>query len=224
MNAMAPAKRQDGRSWLLYFVYHNGGELKCPLDDFELVSWSTGARGKSFPLCPYCYNKPPFRDMRKASGCNACTHPTCAHGLNANGLCACFECETGVLVLDPSSGPKWKLGCNRCDVIIQLFDDAHKVAVEEAVCEACGAQLVSVEYKAEKTRLANEATEATGCVFCSAEFSSLVEKQRAVASRPAAVGVVRGAGGGGGASAPKSRSRKPRPPKDKMAQLAAYFV
>lgn len=199
-------------------------ELKCPLDDFELVSWSTGARGKSFPLCPYCYNKPPFRDMRKASGCNACTHPTCAHGLNANGLCACFECETGVLVLDPSSGPKWKLGCNRCDVIIQLFDDAHKVAVEEAVCEACGAQLVSVEYKAEKTRLANEATEATGCVFCSAEFSSLVEKQRAVASRPAAVGVVRGAGGGGGASAPKSRSRKPRPPKDKMAQLAAYFV
>lgn len=36
-------------------------ELKCPLDDFELLSWSSGHRGKSYPLCPYCYNYPPFR-------------------------------------------------------------------------------------------------------------------------------------------------------------------
>lgn len=36
-------------------------ELKCPLDDFELLSWSTGARGKSYTFCPYCYNNPPFR-------------------------------------------------------------------------------------------------------------------------------------------------------------------
>lgn len=36
-------------------------ELKCPLDDFELLSWSMGAKGKSFPFCPYCYNHPPFR-------------------------------------------------------------------------------------------------------------------------------------------------------------------
>lgn len=36
-------------------------ELKCPLDDFELLSWSTGTRGKSYTFCPYCYNNPPFR-------------------------------------------------------------------------------------------------------------------------------------------------------------------
>lgn len=36
-------------------------ELKCPLDDFELLAWSNGAKGKSYPLCPYCYNHPPFR-------------------------------------------------------------------------------------------------------------------------------------------------------------------
>ncbi|KAK2121181.1 DNA topoisomerase 3-beta-1 [Saguinus oedipus] len=40
-------------------------ELRCPLDDFELVLWSSGSRGKSYPLCPYCYNHPPFRDMKK---------------------------------------------------------------------------------------------------------------------------------------------------------------
>uniref|UniRef100_A0A1B6MUV9 DNA topoisomerase n=1 Tax=Graphocephala atropunctata TaxID=36148 RepID=A0A1B6MUV9_9HEMI len=190
-------------------------ELKCPLDDFELLSWSTGVRGKSFPLCPYCYNHPPFREMKKGSGCNSCTHPTCPHSLNSNGLSSCVECEGGVLVLDPASAPRWKLGCNRCDVIIHLFDDAAKVSVEENVCE-CGAQTVSVEYKPEKSKLPNEATEMSGCVFCSLQFSALVEKHRAVASKPVTAG--RGRGGRG-------RSRgKPRPPKDKMAQLAAYFV
>lgn len=41
----------------------------------------------------------------------------------------------------------WTILCSRCDVIIHLFDDAAKVSVEENVCE-CGAQTVSVEYKA----------------------------------------------------------------------------
>lgn len=39
-------------------------ELRCPLDQFELLLFSLGntegAQGKSFPLCPYCYNNPPF--------------------------------------------------------------------------------------------------------------------------------------------------------------------
>jgi DNA topoisomerase-3 len=38
-------------------------ELKCPLDNFELVLFSlgntAGAQGKSYPLCPYCYSHPP---------------------------------------------------------------------------------------------------------------------------------------------------------------------
>ncbi|GLG93365.1 DNA topoisomerase 3-beta [Gryllus bimaculatus] len=191
-------------------------ELKCPLDDFELLSWSAGAKGKSFPFCPYCFNNPPFREMKKGSGCNSCTHPSCPHSLNSNGVSSCVECEGGVLVLDPASGPKWKLGCNRCDVIIHLFDDAQKVFVEENVCE-CGAQLISVEYKPEKTKLPNEATEMTGCVFCYSPFTSLVEKHRAVARAPNSR-ATRGRSGRG------RNKGKPRPPKDKMAQLAAYFV
>ncbi|XP_023245675.1 DNA topoisomerase 3-beta-1 isoform X2 [Copidosoma floridanum] len=192
-------------------------ELKCPLDDFELLSWSTGTRGKSYTFCPYCFNNPPFRDMKKGStGCNACTHPTCPHGLNSNGLSSCLECDSGILVLDPSAAPKWKLVCNKCDVIIHLFEGAHKVMVlADDVCD-CGAQLVTVEYKQDKSKLPNEETEMTGCVFCTPAFTSLVEKHRAVASKPVA---TRGRGHA------KSRSRgKPRPPKDKMAQLAAYFV
>ncbi len=40
-------------------------ELKCPLDEFELVLWTSGSRGKSYPVCPYCFSNPPFRDTRK---------------------------------------------------------------------------------------------------------------------------------------------------------------
>lgn len=85
--------------------------------------------------------------MKKGmSGCNSCTHPTCPHGMNSNGLSSCLECDLGILVLDPSAAPKWKLGCNRCDVIIHLFENAHKVTVDTDTCD-CGAQLVTVEYK-----------------------------------------------------------------------------
>lgn len=189
-------------------------ELKCPLDDFELLSWSAGSKGKSYPLCPYCYNHPPFPDMKKGSGCNSCTHPNCPQALNNTGVSSCLECD-GVLVLDSSSGPKWKLGCNRCDVIIHIFEDAHKIQPTPETC-SCGAQLVTVEYKPERSKLLNEATEMTDCLFCCNDFAPLVEKHRAVASRPAVC-------------KPRNRGRpkpkgKPRPAKDKMAQLDSYFV
>lgn len=103
----------------------------------------------------------------------------------------------------------------RCDIIIHLFEDAQKITVQDDVCD-CGAQLVSVEYRAEKSKLPREATEMSGCVFCAEPFSKLVEKHKAV-FRP------RGNRGGGRPSRGRGRG-KPRQPKDKMAKLAAYFV
>lgn len=103
----------------------------------------------------------------------------------------------------------------RCDIIIHLFEDAQKVAVQEQVCN-CGAQMVNVEYKEDKTKLANDAKDMTGCIFCSQQFSNLVEKHKAIASRKVNI-VPKNASRGRG-------RRKPRPPKDKMSQLAAYFV
>lgn len=106
-------------------------ELRCPLDDFELLAFSTGTNGKSYPLCPYCYNNAPFSDMPKMSGCNSCTHPTCSHSMMANGVSQCAECKRGVIVLDLTSAPKkWKLLCNTCDVVITIFKGAAKVSVD----------------------------------------------------------------------------------------------
>lgn len=196
-------------------------ELKCPLDDFELLQWTAGNKGKSFIFCPYCYNNPPFRDMGKLFGCNSCTHPTCPHSLTVTGVSNCSSCDRGVLVLDPASGPKWKLSCNRCETIIHVFEDALKVNVEDDTCKTCGSQLVAVEYKKEKTKFSGNCTEATGCIFCDSKFSSLVDQQQAMKSRMALRGRGHGRARGRGS---KSRGRGRSKPKDKMAQLAAYFV
>lgn len=196
-------------------------ELKCPLDDFELLQWFGGNRGKSYPFCPYCYNNPPFGDMRKGLGCNSCTHPTCPNGMSVNGVCSCFACENGVIVLDAASGPKWKFGCNQCDIIVRAFEGAHKVTVNRDTCEECQSQSVSVEYKSDKSKLADGVTEATGCLFCEPKFSKLVEKHQAMPDGRNRRNFRGGRGGGGGG---RGRGGSRGKPKDKMAQLAAYFV
>ncbi|XP_055684588.1 DNA topoisomerase 3-beta isoform X2 [Lutzomyia longipalpis] len=216
------------------YALPNGGtvrvykELKCPLDDFELVAFSSGIKGRSYPLCPYCYNNSPFPDMPRNSGCNQCTNPTCPHSLTSLGVSSCSECNRGVLVLDCTSAPKsWKLGCNSCDVIINIFKDASKVSVEEDACEDCNAQQVSVVYKQERTKFKDGSEEKTGCIFCTEDFQRLVEKHRAVHARaPMANRRGRGgsSGGGGGRGGRGGGGNRGKPPKDKMAQLAAYFV
>lgn len=218
-------------------------ELQCPIDGFEVLYFTAGVRGKSYVFCPYCYNHPPFPDMfRKGggpsmssmssmmSGCNRCSHPTCPHGRNAHGVSACVECDSGVLVLDPASMPKWKLVCNNCDVIVRIFEDAAKVATvgEDSCCPECQAQLLRVEYKEGKSKLADDKLVSEGCIFCDPELFRLVEKHHAAvfmlrhANRrikvaPGKVGV-----GGGGRRGRGGGGR--RGPKDKMSQLAAYFV
>lgn len=221
-------------------------ELKCPLDDFELLAYSSGAKGKSYPLCPYCFNNPPFSDMARNGGCNNCMHPTCQHSLANLGVCKCDDCERGVMVLDLTSAPKThKLCCNKCDTIINIFKGASKVSlVEGKACGECSVPLLSVTYKEEKTKFKDGVEEKTGCIFCTPEFSRLIEKHQAVADRPVfrdggggrggsrgrgrggrggrgggGAGEERGGGGGG-----RGRGRRGADPADKMAQLASYFV
>ncbi|XP_038943991.1 DNA topoisomerase 3-beta-1 isoform X2 [Rattus norvegicus] len=200
-------------------------ELRCPLDDFELVLWSSGSRGKSYPLCPYCYNHPPFRDMKKGMGCNECTHPTCQHSLSMLGIGQCVECENGVLVLDPTSGPKWKVACNTCSVVAHCFDNAHRVRVSADTCNTCEAALLDVDFNKAKSPLPGNETQHTGCIFCDTVFQELVELKHAASCHP----MHRGGPGrrqGRGRARGRRPPGKPNPrrPKDKMSALAAYFV
>lgn len=116
-------------------------EIRCPLDNFELVLFSLGntlaAQGKSYPLCPCCYNNPPaFEDMmggdkekaqqethgsdntssnavvvRSSMGCNQCRHATCKQSVVFNGLCPC----PGSIATSASVGGKGGGGGGRGD-------------------------------------------------------------------------------------------------------------
>jgi DNA topoisomerase-3 len=68
---------------------------------------------------------------------------------STQGVAMCLNAcsnETGVLVLDPQSAPKWRLSCNRCPSVVSLFEGASKLRVLDKRCE-CGALKMSVEYK-----------------------------------------------------------------------------
>ena len=95
-------------------ITHYKGGVTCPLDGYELLLFSTGSKGAAYPLCPCCYNNPPFGGTAKVMGCNACTHPTCQHSMAQHGICMCVECEGGTLVLDPNSAPTWKMVRTHC--------------------------------------------------------------------------------------------------------------
>lgn len=92
---------------------------------------------------------------------------------------------------------------------------------------------MTVLYKNVQSRFKDGADEKSGCVFCSMDFIPLVEKHRAISSRPAQA-PTRGRGGRGatagtmvtgrGAGPIGTRGNRRGPPKDKMDQLAAYFV
>ncbi|PRP75307.1 hypothetical protein PROFUN_05618 [Planoprotostelium fungivorum] len=148
--------------------------IQCPLDNFELVLFSFGSGQKAFPLCPFCYNHPSIEGMPEHSGCNNCPHPSCPHSFIQHSICGCFECDDGLLILDPASGPKWRADCNKCRYQLHL-PSAHKIAVADGVCETCGSNLLDIDFNKNDTPLPNGETKLKGCIQCEPLLRTKVE-------------------------------------------------
>ncbi|KAF6259333.1 DNA topoisomerase [Scenedesmus sp. NREL 46B-D3] len=193
--------------------------LECPLDGFELVLFSlSGSDGKTYPLCPLCYNYPPFEGVVKAEQgstklgmpCTSCLHPTCKNSPAQQGVLACPECAVGLLVLDPVSAPRWRLDCSRCSFLIYLPKELHaaKVAKEPArrvqgggsgsyrsaaaAAAECSSKLLRLDWLKGKSPLPGGDTEYTGCLSCEEFLMELCEVKHG------RIFVKRGGGGGRG--------------------------
>lgn len=124
-------------------------EQTCPIDGFELVYFTTGAaNGRSFVLCPKCYNEPPVEGISAPMSCTQCTVATCPHSLARNGLFPCPNvvggsgargtsgtsggvekpCD-GTVCLDGTSAPRWKLSCNACNFAGIFNESVHGVSI-----------------------------------------------------------------------------------------------
>jgi DNA topoisomerase-3 len=184
-------------------------ELTCPLDGFELVLIShPGSGGKSYPVCPMCYNDPPFPTVDGKMNCHECPHATCKHSMASLGVCSCSQegCK-GTLCLDPESKPKWRLDCNSCNFQVRMFknDNIHKVSVSDEKCEECGSFCLDVEYHKDH----EGEKEYTGCVVCDPVLNEGIE---GVFSRTASnrSGVARKGGKGKFARRKKDKNVDPR--------------
>lgn len=161
------------------------------MDSFELLIFSlAGPEAKSFPLCPYCYNNPPFEGidtlfgsssgkLGKGAGmpCFLCPHPTCRHSLISQGVCACPQCN-GTLVLDPVSYPKWRLYCNMCNCLVYLPHGAHRISTTRERCAECDSAIIEVDFNKNNTPLADGATLYSGCILCDELLHSLIEMKQ----------------------------------------------
>ena len=91
--------------------------------------------------------------MKKGMGCPECLHPTCKFSPASLSVGPCLTCEDGMLVMDPMSAPKWKMACNKCNMVIHVFEDAFKVALADEGCQECGASFVNVVFHKTKSQL-----------------------------------------------------------------------
>eukprot|EP00921_Rhytidocystis_pertsovi_P010947 GHVQ01017627.1.p1 GENE.GHVQ01017627.1~~GHVQ01017627.1.p1 ORF type:complete len:865 (-),score=112.32 GHVQ01017627.1:231-2825(-) len=179
-------------------------ELKCPLDNFELVLFSVKG-GKTYPLCPMCYNDPPFGDsVQKKMSCLECLHPTCKHSLSAKGVCQCpqEDCR-GVMCLDVLSAPKWKLDCNTCNYQLRLMESAHKILVSPQECDDCGSSLLDITFNKTKP-LPDGSLNRVGCIACDPQLNGLIESSFV---RTYQKGSVKRSGGGGRGRGGRGRGR-----------------
>ncbi|KAA3673979.1 DNA topoisomerase III [Paragonimus westermani] len=141
-----------------YTVPQNGTirlykDVRCPLDDFALLLWTQGPKGKVVVFCPYCYSHPPFENMPKAAGCQLCPHPTCPQSMETRGVDACPECCNGVLILDTSAAPKYRLNCNRCPTILLVSDAVKHMEVGTDSCPKCSAMHLNIKLDPEPNQV-----------------------------------------------------------------------
>ena len=184
-----PQRLFCGKCNVTYALPQNGsikefGGAKCPLDEFGLLLFSV-KEGKSYPLCPYCYNNPPFTEKGSTAsnmGCNQCRHPTCAYSATTLGVAPCDTCERGTMILDPSSAPKWKFCCNLCTSLWKIEPVVYRVDLHKPggthTCTECGANHVQFTFHkgTEEHNLHGGAL--TGCLMCEDRLWSLVKTAR----------------------------------------------
>jgi DNA topoisomerase-3 len=153
--------------------------------NFELCIYSVGQPPRAFPLCPRCFNDPDWaiesdalpedpddredegkeRQIRKMAGNSLvleCPLPD-VHPLIEELTVSPDPDSSGVLILDPSFGPKWRLVSTRSPTIIHLPQSIEKVTVLDRRDEVLGIHLMQTEFKANESPLPDGAAKHISC-------------------------------------------------------------
>ncbi|RUP45707.1 DNA topoisomerase [Jimgerdemannia flammicorona] len=93
---------------------------------------------KSLVLFPFSHiiTRPAYiHTISPGMGCNHCPHPACSHSMVKNSVCACPQFEDvaacqGRMILDATSAPRWKLGCNECNLVSSFVDTINRLYLD----------------------------------------------------------------------------------------------
>lgn len=154
-------------------------ELKCPLDDYELLVFNSLRTKKNMILCPRCYNDPPFDSAIQNTLCKECPHPTCPYSYNSSFImyCPIEKCKDGVLTLDLSSAPNWRIDCSNCNLVLKFREKhCHKVSTTNDYCNNCGTRILLVNLNSPKESI-------IGCPICLERINELIEAEENSVSR-----------------------------------------
>ncbi|KAH8739347.1 DNA topoisomerase III beta-1 [Cryptosporidium ryanae] len=144
-------------------------ELKCPLDDFELLL-CTDKNGVKNVFCPRCYNDPPMLNKKVNMLCKSCPNNTCNFSLRSLYLMACPNetCSQGIITLDITSSPDWRFKCSNCEISFLIKSSSvQKVLLGDNYCDFCGTRTLKILDKVSAETI-------TGCPVCDNEVNKFV--------------------------------------------------
>ena len=151
------------------FKQHNG--RTCGICGFELLIVTIKGTTRSFPLCPFCFNFPPYREgaPRVKALLTGSPHPVEHPVVDAVAVVSCSECAAsgsdGVLMLDPAATAPARLNCSKCSLSAKLPREVRRASVsEDAECAACAAKCLDLEYVSGARKLA--------CLACEDDLSA----------------------------------------------------
>ena len=217
----------------------DGGEckqykgLECPICSYELCLYKLGGSdsksSRSYPLCPGCYNFPPFKDdaaestgaqstaaadggggpgsARRAAMCLRCPMPEIHPIIAKLRICACpeTEAEGGVLMLDPAGGPgNWRVISTRSSLIFYLPKTVISAKVLDREDDD-GCRLLSLEFHKDQTPLEGGATKHVASLLNDELLEGMITASHGSTSMRR-----RGGGRGGGRGRGRGRGRGKR--------------
>ena len=152
----------------------------CPVEgcNFELCLYAVGQPQRTFPLCPRCFNSEewalPDDDERASNPDDRADEAKERQIKRIAGKSLTLECplpdehplieemtvspdpdSDGVLMLDASLGPKWRLVSTRAPTIVHLPQGIDRVTVLDKRDEVFNCRMMQIEFKDGQSPLPN---------------------------------------------------------------------
>lgn len=120
------------------------GEHFCPLDNFQLLLFTSHNKVTSYTICPMCSNHAQYDQVPGKITCNLCPQADCVYSAVNNQIKECDSCKKGALVIDQMIGNTLTASCNYCTHKLTLAENVSQFMRSSEQCLTCKAYKLTV--------------------------------------------------------------------------------